>query len=360
MNHYLGGQGMKRFILVLSVFASIGLVVWLFTLKQQGGGSDELQAGGAQFGSLASGQPVETTKASATPPAPETVETEEKKRELMFKILGEQVRTKMEGRLDNPYWHLKMLSDLKLHFQKWFPDNWKEALIAFLKQTFPDLAAELIQKLDRLIEYEAWIKALPATMHFNSQKERRQALWDKRLELFGDEAYEIFEAALKVDEFDAKMEALAESAASFSDKQQYIDAIRQVYGEYAVGPEAPNKTQMMTKFLSLDNVQQDLHALPPDELKQTLREFRSAMGLDEAALQRWEQLDQERAEQRSAGERYMELRQQLANEYHGEEFNKKVHELQVELFGETEAKYIRNEEASGYYRFNTPQKIGVN
>ena len=43
----------------------------------------------------------------------------------------------------------------------------------------------------------------------------------------------------------------------------------------------------------------------------------------------------------------------------GEELNKQLSALQFQVFGE-EAEIIRNEEASGYFRYQNTQQYGIN
>lgn len=282
------------------------------------------------------------------------------KQAAMFRSLQAQLQKKMEGRWDRPFWRLKMLRDLSLFFKEQFPETWEEELIAFLRFAFPDRSAELIKKFHALQEYEAWLESLKNTMKFASQEERRQAMWDKRVALFGEEAYQIFEAALKTEKFEEKMNALAASTGSFEEKQQqYFDSLRDVFGPQAVTPDAQHKAQKMVNFLNLDNVQQDLRSMPAQQQAAALRSFRVQMGLDEAALARWEALDAQRAQNRATGEKYMSMRSTMTQQFSGAELESRLTSLRDELFGKEDATAIRNEELSGFYRFHEPQKIGI-
>lgn len=278
-----------------------------------------------------------------------------------FATLGKQMREKWSERLGNPYWRMKMLNDLLILFQKRFGDSWQQELEAFLRATFPEWADDLIKKMFALQEYNQWVEQLKSTMQFSSMKERQAALWDKRVALFGEEAYVIWEAALKNEQLQAKLEDVNNSTGTFAEKsEQYINGMREVFGKDIIGPDKPHATQLMTQFLQLPNVQVDLQQLPEAERYEHLREFRRAMGLNEDAMQRWDALDQQRIEERSVGTRYMEQRATLESRYQGEELQQQLERLQNELFGPEEATFIRNEESTGYYRFNQPQVIGVN
>lgn len=275
--------------------------------------------------------------------------------------LGQQMHAQWDARLGNPYWRMKMLNDLLTLFQRKFGADWQQELEAFLRTTFPEWADDLIKKMHALQEYNQWVEQLKSTLQFSSTKEKQTALWDKRLELFGEEAYVIWEAAYKNEQLQAKLEAVDAATGGFDEKaEQYMNAMREVFGNDIIGPDKPHATQMMTQFLQLQNVQGDLQQLPEAERYEKLREFRKAIGLNEEALQRWDTLDQERISARATGNRYMEQRALLESRYQGEALQKELNKLQDELFGADEATFVRNEESSGYYRFQQPQVIGVN
>ncbi|MCG8668600.1 MAG: hypothetical protein MI867_04235 [Pseudomonadales bacterium] len=280
---------------------------------------------------------------------------------VLYSAIKNQIKGRYADRLENPYWRVKLLNDLIVLFQKQYPNNWLAELEAFINQVFPEFAEDMISKLHALIEYMQWVENLKLTMQFSSMEERQAALWDKRVALFGEDAYEIWEAALKNEQLQEKLNEVNGLVGSFNDRAElYRDSLKEVFGEDIIGEEAPHKTQMMTKFLELENVQSELSSLPEQERYQQLREFRESMGMDEAALERWDQLDQERIQLWSNADRYMSEREALKSQYQGEEFNEQLWKLQVEIFGETEASYIKKEELSGYYRFENEQKYGLN
>ena len=294
---------------------------------------------------------------SAPLPVGQTIDA----KEAFFMAVAKVARDRFGHRLDNPYWRMKLITDMMSVFQQEYPDTWRSELEAFFRSAFPDIAEDLIAKLASLLEYNDWLENLKGTMQFSSLEERQAALWEKRLALFGDDAYEIWEAALKNEQLQQKLKAVNEYPGNFSEKAElYRDSLREVFGDDILADDAPHKTQKMTKFLELEGVQQQLTQLPESQRYAKLREFRESLGMDEEALERWDALDQERITMWDNADTYMTQRQQLAEQYQGDELEQKLQALRVELFGETEAKYIGNEERSGYYRFANPQKIGLN
>lgn len=272
-----------------------------------------------------------------------------------------QLRKKYGGRLDGVPLRLEVIANLRDLLQKMYPDDWQARLLRILAAAFPDIARDLVDLFGKLLRYEEWLEKILPQMQFDSAAARQQAVWGKRVELFGDAAYQIWAYERREEKLRETLQALSTSTAPFAEKStRYIDALRETYGPNVIGPNAPHRTQNMTRFLELQGIQQELGALPVAERKARLRDFRAAMGLDEAALQRWDELDTERDTVRATGSTYMAERARIEALPPGPEREAQLHALQDRLFGPAEATFIRNEEASGFYRFKTPQVLGVN
>lgn len=272
-----------------------------------------------------------------------------------------QLRKKYGGMLEGIPLRLEVITNLRDLLRKLYPDDWQARLLRILAAAFPDLARDLVDLFARLLRYEEWLEKILPQQQFDSQAARQQAVWGKRVELFGDAAYAIWAYERREEKLRVTLQELSTSAAPFAEKTKtYISALRETYGDSVIGPNAPHRTQNMARFLELPGIQQDLKSVPVAERKARLREFRAAMGLDEAALQRWDDLDSERDAVRATGDTYMAERAKLDALAPGPERDAQVRALQDRLFGPAEAVFLRNEEASGFYRFKTPQTLGVN
>lgn len=273
----------------------------------------------------------------------------------------EQLRKKYGDRIGSVAKQVEMLANLRDLLRKLYPKDWEPRMLRILAAAFPQQAQEMLGWYQRLLAYEDWLKNTLPQMNLTSAEATQKAMWDKRLELFGDAAYEIWAVEVREQKLKEKMKELSTSTAPFRDKTgTYIDALKETYGERIIGPEAPHLTQNMTRFLELESVQKDLQGVGVEERRERLREFRKAMGLNEEALKRWDDLDVERDTIRAAGSSYMAERARLEASFQGPALQAQLEALQNRLFGEEEARFIRNEEASGYYRFKTPQTLGVN
>jgi hypothetical protein len=81
------------------------------------------------------------------------------------------------------------------------------------------------------------------------------------------------------------------------------------------------------------------------------------MGMDSAALERWETLDSERQNRWTVGKTYLQERQKLmANPDAASDAA--LNDLRRKYFG-PEAEAIAIEEAEGFYRYNGQQRIGL-
>jgi hypothetical protein len=181
-----------------------------------------------------------------------------------------------------------------------------------------------------------------------------------RRRVFGADADEIWEIARRNERIQESLESLAVSPEL--DLRESLDAFvgagRAAYGADADALFRERGTELMNRFLELETVQDDLHALAPAERAAKLREVRAGLGLDEAALQRWEQLDAERDRAWEAGERYLAERARILAESAGERRDQRLRELQDRIFG-AEADVIRAEEAADFHRFGHRRVYGT-
>ncbi len=272
-----------------------------------------------------------------------------------------QLRKRFGERIKHPYWQLKLIDELIRYYQEKFPNDWHARLLKLLPAIFPELAAKLQTMFMAYTDYNEWITHL-GSMQFFSPDQRNQTIWDKRVALFGQDAYLIWEGEFKKQQLDKTLAQLKDSYAPLANKMDtYLKALDSAYGANARNPEKANTTQFMEDFLSLDSVQRDLRKVSPEEQKNLLREFRTEIGLNKEALVRWDELDSERARRRAEGDAYMRERAKLEQQkLPSNILQGQVEALQNRLLEEQERQFIKNEEASGYYRFKEAQIIGVN
>lgn len=254
---------------------------------------------------------------------------------------------------------IKALEQVVAWLQKNYPDDWRDRLYAFLQQAFPGMADELFARFEQMETWNEWWKANRARLAELPAAERRAEVWDQRLRAFGDEAVEIWEESLRNE---AVLDALEQVSRSpdtdVAEKlDTYLDAIEDAYGEDAARLIESRQTELMDRFLETPAVQDNLHALPSDQRRRELRRVREGLGMDEAALDRWDELDRARDTAWETGERYMDERQRLAESYEGDELIRRLDDLRVRTFG-PDADVIRSEEEGGFFRFDHRRTFG--
>ena len=155
--------------------------------------------------------------------------------------------------------------------------------------------------------------------------------------------------------------AIVENGGTFTKMQdRYVSNIARLFGGKEIDFQASLYKSAMRIFLEQKGVQDALRSMSHSELKSSLRSFRQAMGMDQASLDRWAYVDEERAYQRQVGLEYMSKKKALEADYSGESLQQQLNALRVGAFGELEAERIKGEEASGYHRFEAQQFIGLN
>ncbi len=250
---------------------------------------------------------------------------------------------------------IRLLEQLIVYLKATYPEDWQQRLPALLEQLFPALAGELLEKFHSLLSYNEWLLADRDRLRALSPEQRGEALWARRYAAFGSDAEAIWAAELRNLRV-ARALAGAEADRSLNTAQKlerYVGAIRSAYGERAEAALQRRQTEWLNRFLALDSVQTELGQLGAGERRSQLRQIRAELGMDDAALARWEALDAQRDQRWQAGEQYMAAREQLLAQADGAA----LQQLQDQLFG-ADAEAIRREEAAGFYRFGRPRRIG--
>ncbi|HNA20169.1 MAG TPA: hypothetical protein PLN40_01970 [Agitococcus sp.] len=334
------------------IFASLGLLIWVDSNNSENF-AKSMQQSDKSTQQTNNYAPV-TAQVPLANISMDSLNAEEKQ-------LGTNLQKRYGSKLNHPYWRLQTIESLKRYLMEKYPNDWMARLKAMLKIFFPAEYDKLLASLDAMESYNDWMAQLKYSTTFSSQEEKLRAIWDKRIQLFGEDAKIIWQAQLKQEKVDATLQQLDKSNLPLNTKvDRYVQTLVDVYGKEAVDPEKSHPVQQMEGLLTLSSVQDELHSLAPEQRKQELHHLRKVMGLDDAAIKRWDELDAERAQRAEAGASYMQERAALVKQYEGETLKVHIQALQLRKFGAEEAQYIRNEEDGGFYRFQERQQIGIN
>ncbi len=267
------------------------------------------------------------------------------------------LRERFATRIHHAHARVKALEKLVSYLMANFPDSWRDLLASYLQDIFPEHAEQMLALYANMEAYNQWVEAERQNMLQLSPQERRQLMWDMRYSFFGEAANEIWSEALKNEQIARSLENMDAQQGFDANTAQFIASIGHAYGERANKVMGNRRQELADRFISTPVIQQQLKAMPDDKRYAALADFRRQLGMDEAAIARWTVLDQQRDQRWEKGHRYMERRAELAETLTGDALDTAVAALQDELFG-AEAEILRNEEASGYFRFLREQIIG--
>ncbi len=270
--------------------------------------------------------------------------------------------TKFGPTIHHRHTQVKAIEKLVSYLKAKYPQEWQQLLEAYLLEFFPEKADSMLALHESMTEYNMWVESERLSLQAMTAEERRELIWDMRHNFFGDAAEEIWSEALKNERLADRLGNLSNegNATSAVEKAaKYVDAIEQVYGEQSANVIKHRRQELTDRFLSVAAVQQQLGNLPQQARRDELNEIRKTLGMDAPALQRWRELDLERDLRWERGSEYMKRRAQLLEAGGTEDSSEELAELQYQYFGE-EAEIIRNEEQSGYFRYDEKQVYGRN
>ena len=269
-------------------------------------------------------------------------------------------RDKYGKTINHKYTQVMLIEKLMRHLMQMYPDDWVVYLYAMVREIFPGMENEILDTFEKLNKYDTWLKDNNGDLAKMDTKDRRDMLWKKRYEIFGQDAEDVWAAEKQTEPIYSALDTIKNSNdMTFNEKLTlYKDSIKEAYKNGAPDSVARKQQELMNTFLDVEGIQKDLAAMAPEERKENLKELRKAMGLDNAALQRWDELDQVRDQRWDAGMQYMTERTELEKHYTGSELDKRLDSLRMKYFGD-EAATIKAEEDSGYYRFKQQRKYGM-
>ena len=355
----------KTVFLGLSALAVVGVLAMVIfhAITGSESGREKGRTGIPEKQDYHLGEPVAANaekEGMRAPDAPQTPVDEIGTAEMMEADLTAYIRDRFGNTIFHGHTQIKAIEKIAAQLMKLYPDDWEERMQEFLKGAFPDLADELYEKFSRLTEYNEWLRNNRSDVIKMSPGERRDALWDIRYQIFGEEAYVIWEAELRSEQIIDSLDQIAEARDTGIDEKldTYLNSVKTAYGDMADQFIQKRQTELMNKFLSVESVQENLHALPGEERKEKLVTLRRAMGMDADALKRWDELDSIRDRSWDAGQQYLNQRNKIIGEYTGDEQQTKIAELREKLFGAETAGIIKDEEEAGFNRFDHKRVYG--
>ncbi|PKN84579.1 MAG: hypothetical protein CVU51_10255 [Deltaproteobacteria bacterium HGW-Deltaproteobacteria-1] len=246
------------------------------------------------------------------------------------------------------------------------PEKGKDYFYSILKRAFPEYADEIMKTMEKLDLYNRWLSDNRDQLMKMTASERLAAMWNKRKELFGEDAEKIWSGELlATEERKAKMQDTL--AGLNKSREMSLDAklgeYKRVLKETYTGTAEEfilNQGGLLSKvFFSLDSVQEELNNLSPAQRQQEINRLRSEMGMTERQVESMARRDADNASRWDTGLQYMEKREAVVKQYEGQELENRLKDLRKAHFGD-EANTIALEEKDGFYRFKRPHIWGRN
>ena len=246
------------------------------------------------------------------------------------------------------------------------PGNGKALFYNMLKRAFPEYADAIMATLDKLDQYNLWLKDNKDMLSKMTATERLAALEKKRKELFGKDADKIWtgeELATEARKAKVKdtLAVLNESKDTTIDEkiEVFQGALREAYENTPERLMLDQSPYLSKVFFSLDSVQEELKQLSSQDRQQEINRIRKKMGLTDQQIEFMAKRDADNELRWEAGLQYMKDRDKVVQQYEGEEQEEKLKELREQYFDD-EAKTIELEEKDDFFRFKRPHIYGRN
>ncbi len=269
----------------------------------------------------------------------------------------EEMQQRFAAHLHRPHAQLRILEQLISYLRSQHPQDWELRIRALIAAMFPQQADDLHARFLQLAGYQDWLRQERAGLLRMPKAQRRAALWAERYRSFGADADLIWAAEKRSQALEDALELADPDLSTDARLQHFVSAIDHIYGEQAGALLARHKTELVHNFLSQGPVQSELQGMETADRQRTLNAVRSQLGIDEAALQRWQTLDHLRDDAWDRGQQYMEERAELLATLPAELAQARIDSLREELFG-TQANTLKAEENSGFLRYARARRYG--
>jgi ribosomal protein L29 len=253
------------------------------------------------------------------------------------------------------------LRELRRFLKEAYPEDWEAKLDALLHKAFPEYADQVLDTFSKMDAYDAWFEANKQHLATMRSEEIREALRQRRDELFGEDAAEIWpsESGKGYAQDLLKILGAAEDIPLEDKLTLFEGAVEELPMDEARGPISDQEQAMASAFLSMESVQNDLRDLSPEERAASLRHIRESLGMDDKTIEDLEALDAEREERWQRGLRYMAERAELTAAYEGPALERELRRLRERYF-DGQAGIIGAEEARGFFRYKRRRIYGRN
>ena len=270
----------------------------------------------------------------------------------------QDLRTRFGPHIHRPHAQIRSLEQLISFLQQHYPEDWQSRIREFLQRLFPDLADELYARFNQLMQYNAWLRQNRDRLRSLPAEQRRAELWQARTQAFGPDAQQIWQAELRSRRLATALGELDSQQPATAQLDQWVASMHEIYGDKTARLLDQHRTELLGRFIEREPIQQQLASQDANTRRHTLRALRERLGMDSAALQRWEALDTQRDQLWAQGQAYMAERRQLLEQSSNADMQWQLEKLRERHFSPQLAELLAQEEASGFLRFAGERRYG--
>ncbi len=248
-----------------------------------------------------------------------------------------------------------------------YPDKGLVLFEHIIRGAFPELAATILENIAKMDSYDSWLLDNMLALNEMNILEQQGVIWEKRRELFGAAAEEIWRAEISAEE-ERKASvrqtvAMLDSAYDTTmDERLFLlkSAFAESFDATVEGEVFNAKGVMAQVFFGFDSVQRDLKALPGEARQQRINTLRRDMGFTENQIAQLAERDQQLEARWQNGYEYMDARQNAEAELSGAALETELDRLRQHYFKDEAHTIEREEEDLGFFRYTRPRVYGRN
>lgn len=230
---------------------------------------------------------------------------------------------------------------------------------------FPEYAASILNIMDGIVLYKEWFEKNKEALDALAEYERNESVWQKRYEIFGNNA-DLIWAEAKPMLSESERETLKQIEALDQAFDMEFDTRLEQLHSSLVSAHGSGLTMfsltpgvIATTFLSFESVQKDLESMDNEERQLKINGVRETLGFSKEQIEKLAIEDQKRQIRWDNGYAYMQARQTLLANADSAAVEQELDELRHKYF-KHEAQTFKKEEASGFYRYDRPRVYGRN
>lgn len=259
------------------------------------------------------------------------------------------------------------LKSLRDDLDRAYPVQGTELFIRILTQAFPEWVDAILKSIALMDAYNVWLESMLLSLNDMNQLEQQGVLWEKRRELFGDAATQIWQEEISAEQerqltMQRTMEILDRSYDTQMQERLYIlqSTFEESYADKLQNMVIDPKGVLSQVFFGFDAVQRDLSAMTPEERQAQINQIRKSMGFKDEQISHLAEADQKREKRWQNGYAYMEARKVVEAEFTGYQLAAELDKVREKFFAHEASTIKKEEEELAFFRYNRPRVYGRN